>query len=214
MRSILVMNAKGGSGKSTICTNLASYFAYEEGANVCIEDHDPQGSSVDWLTVRPDDCPKITGVEAWKGKAKAPRDTDYLIMDSPAAITGKELQKVVRRAQTILIPVLPSPMDIRAAARFIQDILLIGRVTKNQVKIGVVANRVKEYTVIYQQLEKFLNRLNFSFVTRLRDTQNYVRSAERGVGIHEMPPSSVYDDLDQWEPLVKWLKSKRSLPTA
>ncbi len=211
MRTILVMNAKGGSGKSTICTNLASYFAQEE-ANVYIEDHDPQGSSTDWLTVRPDDCPTIGGILGWKGSNKAPSGTDYLILDAPAGIRGKELSKLIKRAETILIPVLPSPMDIRAAARFIQDILLVGKVGKKQVKIGVIANRVREYTQIFQQLERFLKRLDFSFVARFRDTQNYVRSAEKGIGLHEMPPSTVYEDLDQWETLIKWLKSKRSLP--
>jgi len=212
MRTILVMNAKGGSGKSTICTNLASYFAHDEEARVCIEDHDPQGSSIDWLTVRPENYPAIDGIVGWKGSSKISADLDYLILDAPAGIRGKELAKLIRRAETILIPVLPSPMDIRAAARFIQDILLVGKVSKKQVKIGVIANRVREYTQIFQQLEKFLKRLDFSFVARLRDTQNYVRSAEKGIGLHEMPPSTVYEDLDQWQTLIKWLKSKRSMP--
>ncbi|VAW73170.1 Chromosome (plasmid) partitioning protein ParA [hydrothermal vent metagenome] len=212
MRTILVMNAKGGSGKSTICTNLASYFAHNEEANVCIEDHDQQGSSTDWLTIRPDDYPTINGLLGWKGSPKSLPGMDYIILDAPAAIKGKELAKLIRRAETILIPVLPSPMDIRAAARFIQDILLVGKVSKKQVKIGVIANRVREYTQIFQQLERFLKRLDFSFVARFRDTQNYVRSAEKGIGLHEMPPSTVYEDIDQWETLIKWLKSKRSLP--
>ncbi len=212
MRSILIMNGKGGCGKSTLCTNLASYYAYEEEAKVVIEDYDPQGSSMDWLTVRPEDYTEIKGVKAWQGTSRVPRNTDYLIMDAPAGIHGKELQKLVHRAQTIIIPVLPSPMDIRAVAKFIQNILLVGKVTKKQVRIGVVANRVKEYTLIYQQLEKFLKRLDFAFVAKLRDTQNYVRTAERGIGIHEMPPSSVYDDLEQWQAITKWLKSKRSMP--
>jgi len=211
MRTILVMNGKGGSGKSTLCTNLAAYFAHNEEANVCIEDHDPQGSSVDWLTVRPEDYPEIQGTEGWKGN-KPPANLDYLLLDAPAGIKGKEMARLIKRAETILIPVLPSPMDIRAAARFIQDILLVGKVSKDQVKIGVVANRVREYTLIFQQLEKFLKRLNFSFVARLRDTQNYVRSAEKGIGLHEMPPSTVYEDLDQWQTLIKWLKSKKSMP--
>jgi len=207
------MNAKGGCGKSTLCTNLASYLAYEEEAKVVIEDYDPQGSSSDWLTVRPKDNVEIKGIKAWESTTRVPRDTDYLLMDSPAGVTGKDLQKLVRRAQTIIIPVLPSQMDIRAVVKFIQNVLLMGQVNKNKVKIGVVANRVREFTLIYQQLEKFLKSLDFAFVAKLRDTQNYVRSAERGIGIHEMPPSSVYDDLEQWQPIIKWLKSKRSLPS-
>ncbi len=212
MRTLLVMNSKGGSGKSTLCTNLAAYFTHVEQEKVVLQDFDRQGSSTDWLTVRPENSVAITGQQAWEGASRIPRDTTWVIMDSPAALQGKELQKLVRSAQTILIPVLPSPMDIRAAAKFVQDILLVGKVSSRQVKIGIVANRVREFTLIYQQLEKFLNRLNFDFVARLRDTQNYVRSAERGIGIHEMPPSTVYEDLSDWEPLTKWLKSKNSLP--
>ena len=212
MRTLLVMNSKGGSGKSTLCTNLAAYFAHAEQEKVVLQDFDRQGSSTDWLTVRPETSTVIGGQQAWEGVSRVPRDTHWVIMDSPAALQGKELQKLVRSAQTILIPVLPSPMDIRAAAKFVQDILLVGKVSSRQVKIGIVANRVREFTLIYQQLEKFLNRLNFDFVARLRATQNYVRSAERGIGIHEMPPSTVYEDLTDWEPLIKWLKSKNSLP--
>ncbi len=212
MRRILVMNAKGGSGKSTLCVNIASYFAAVEHADVYLEDYDQQGSSSDWLTIRPDHYPAITGIMSWKNGKRAPKKADYAIMDAPAGVNNKDLGKIIRRAQTILIPVLPSPMDIRAAARFIQDILLIGKISRDQVKVGVVANRVREHTLIYQQLEKFLQRLDFSFVARLKDSQNYVRSAERGIGLYEMPPSTVNEDLESWEPLIKWLKSKRSLP--
>lgn len=212
MRTILLINAKGGSGKSTLCTNLASYFASEEKASVVLEDYDPQGSSADWLAVRPDEYPKIIGNNAWEKPTQIPANTDYVIMDSPSGIRGKELQNLVEQAQTLLVPVLPSPMDIRAVAKFIQVILQHTKVAGKHVKVGVIANRVKEYTLIYQQLEKFLNRLDFSFVAKLRDTQNYVRTAERGIGIHEMPPSAVHEDLDQWAPIIKWLKSKRSMP--
>lgn len=212
MRTILVINAKGGSGKSTLCTNLASYFASEENASVLLEDHDPQGSSADWLAVRPENCPKIIGHHATESSINQPRKADYIIMDSPSGISGKELQNLVQQAETLLVPVLPSPMDIRAVARFVQTVLQLNKVAGKRVKIGVVANRVKEYTLIYQQLEKFLKRLDFAFVAKLRDTQNYVRTAERGIGIHEMPPSAVHDDLDQWDPIIKWLKSKRSMP--
>jgi chromosome partitioning protein len=121
---------------------------------------------------------------------------------------------LVRRADTILIPVLPSPIDIRAAAHFIHDLLLQGKVSRKQTKLAVIANRVRENTLVYHTLEKFLKKLKIPFVATLRDTQNYIRAAERGLGIYELAPSSVYQDLEQWEPLVKWLRSKRSLPDA
>lgn len=212
MRTIMVLNAKGGCGKSTIATNLASYLAAVENAEVVLEDFDPQGSSSEWLKARPGDRPAITGIRAWEESARAPRNTDYVIMDAPAAVYGKDLTALVRRAQTIIIPVLPSPIDIRAAAHFIHDLLLVGKISRKQTKVAVVANRVRENTLVYHTLEKFLSSLKIPFITTLRDTQNYIRAAERGVGIYEMAPSSVAHDLEQWEPLVKWLRSKRSQP--
>ena len=110
----------------------------------------------------------------------------------------------------MIIPVLPSPIDIRAAARFIQELLTVGKVSRKQTKLAVVANRSREYTVVYHTLENFLKSLKIPFIATLRDTQNYIRAAEQGISIHEMAPSSVWQDVEQWEPLIRWLNSKRS----
>ena len=50
------------------------------------------------------------------------------------------------------------------------------------------------------------------FISVLRETQNYVRAAERGLGIFELAPYAVRRDLDQWDPIIRWLNSKRSQP--
>lgn len=210
MRHILVLNAKGGCGKSTIATNLASYYAYEQEQQVALVDFDPQGSSMAWLKVRPDNYPEIHGIAAWKEAVRIPKDTEVVIMDAPARVQGKELTQLVRRVETIIVPVLPSPIDIRAAADFMKELLTTGKVSRKETKVAVVANRVRENTLIYQSLQAFLKSLKIPFVTTLRDTQNYIRAEERGVGIFEMAPSQVWWDLEQWEPLVKWLRSKRS----
>lgn len=213
MRTILVLNAKGGCGKSTLATNLASYYAWEEEKKVALADYDPQASSMEWLQVRGEEWPEIYGVAAYNGAANVPRDTEVLIMDAPARVSSKEMTALVRRAQTIVVPVLPSPIDIRAAAHFIGDLLLVGKVSRKQTKLAVIANRVRENTVVYHNLDAFLKSLKIPFITHLRDTQNYIRAAERGLGIFELAPSLVWQDLEQWEPLTKWLRSKRSLPS-
>ncbi len=212
MRTILVLNAKGGCGKSTIATNLASYYAWEEEKQVVLEDFDPQGSSSEWLQARGEEWPEIFGIRAWEEPARPPRGTEVAILDAPAAVHGKDLTALVRRAETILIPVLPSPIDMRAAAHFIRDLLLVGKVSRKQTRIAIIANRVRENTNIYHSLERFLRHLKIPVVATLRDTQNYIKAAERGIGIFEMAPSQVYTDLEQWEPLTRWLRSKRSLP--
>ncbi len=212
MRTILVLNAKGGCGKSTISTNLASYFAWEKEQKVVLADYDPQGSSLAWLEVRGEEWPEIQGIAAWKDPVRPSRDTDVVIMDAPARVHGTELTQLVRKAETILFPVLPSPIDMRAATDYMQELQSTGRVQRGEAKIGVIANRVRENTIIFNELYEFLRKLKVPYVATLRDTQNYIKAEERGVGIYEMAPSQVWQDIENWESLVKWLNSKRSMP--
>ncbi len=213
MRTIMLMNSKGGCGKTTLATNIAAWFA-DEGNKVLLADFDPQGSALDWLAARQDytGIPDIVGINAVKEEVHPAKGTEYLIMDVPSGIHGKEINTVLRQVQTLIIPVMPSPIDIRACSRFIQELLVTRQVSRHRTRIAVVANRVRENTIIYQQLEKFLNSLNIPFLTSLRESQNYIRSAEQGLGIFEMAPSSVYRDLVQWDPILEWLGSKSSLP--
>ncbi len=213
MRTIMLLNAKGGCGKSTLASNLASYFA-SQGKAVALVDYDPQVSSLEWLAARPDSAAPIDGIDGNAEGMRIPRGTEVVIYDVPAGIKGKALTAMVRRAETLLIPVLPSPIDIRAASHFIRDLLLVGKISRKQTKVAVIANRVRENTIVYHALEKFLKSLKIPFVATLRDTQNYIRAEERGLGIFELPPSLVAHDIEQWEPLLKWLRSKRSLPQA
>ena len=210
MRTIMVINAKGGCGKTTLATNLAGFYA-NKGNAVAIADFDPQGSSLDWLKARPENRAEILGIDAGDGSFRSPRNIDILILDVPAAVHGKTLTALVRRAESLVIPVLPSPIDMRAAAHFIQELLLVGKVNRDEVKLAVVANRVKENTLIFHSLEKFLKRLKIPRIATLRDTQNYIRAAERGISIFEMAPSAVQQDLEQWKSLTRWLNSKRSI---
>ena len=206
----MILNSKGGCGKSTIATNLASYYASYEGKKVTLVDFDPQGSSLDWLKVRPKILPEILGINATKDSVRFSKDTEIVIMDVPARIEGRELAGLVKRVETIIIPVLPSPIDIRAGAKFIKELLINGRVSRKETKVAVVANRVRENTLSYHALYAFLKSLKIPFITTIRDTQNYIHAEEKGVGIFEMAPSKVWQDLEQWDPLIKWLRSKRS----
>jgi len=212
MRTILVLNAKGGCGKSTIATNLASYYAFEMEQKVVLADYDPQGSSMAWLAVREDKWPKIQGVAAWKNPVAVGKDTDVLIMDAPARVHGAELTSLLSKAETVLFPVLPSPIDMRAAETYVQELKACRRVANGDVKVGVIANRVRENTIIFVELFTFIQKLQVPYVATFRDTQNYIKAEARGVGIYEMAPSQVEQDIADWEPLVKWLGSKRSRP--
>jgi len=212
MRSIMVLNAKGGSGKSTIATNLASHYA-NEGHRVMLVDFDPQHSSLDWLEARPAGHPGIIGHDASDGSFRTPRNADYIIYDTPAGLRGKALSNMLRRAQSVIVPILPSPIDMRAATPFIREILDNGRVSRKETRVALIANRCRENTNVYHQLEDYLTRVRKApFISVLRETQNYNRAAEQGLGIFELAPYLVNRDLELWQPVLDWLKSRRSQP--
>jgi chromosome partitioning protein len=199
---------------STLATNIASYFA-DEGYWVALADYDPQRSSIDWLDRRPSNRPEIVAVEAYKdGLKHAPRNLDFLIIDAPARSHGKELTYLVRHAETIVVPVLPSTIDMQASDRFIQELKAVGKVERKEAKIGVVANRVREYTLIFEELDEHLSSAKVPYLAALREAQNYIRAYTRGLGIFELPEYLAWPDWEQWEPLTKWLRSKRSQQVA
>lgn len=214
MRSIMVLNAKGGCGKSTIATSLAAYFASQyEDAHVTLADYDPQRSATDWLALRPAERPPVHGLQAFKdGLTHLERSTDFLIMDAPARVHGGDITQLLRHAETVIVPVLPSPVDINAVARYIEELSDSSEVKNKRVKIGVVANRVKENTKIFEFTSDFLDRIQVPFITHFREAMNYSRAFGRGLGIHELPPYLAWPDWEQWEPLIKWLESRRSRP--
>ncbi len=212
MRHIMVLNAKGGCGKSTLATNIASYFA-NEGYGVALADYDPQQSGLDWIERRPDNRPEIVGLAGYKdGLKRVPRSVDFVIIDAPARSHGAELQNLVKHAETIIVPVLPSTIDMQAATRFIAELKAVGKVERKQAKIGVVANRVREYTLIFEELDEYLTSAKVPYIAALREAQNYVRAYTRGLGIFELPEYLAWPDWEQWEPLTKWLRSVRSQP--
>ena len=217
MRTILVLNPKGGSGKSTIATNVACYFAMQ-GKNVTLADCDPQGSSQDWLAVRPENRDKINCAALEKDRLEIPQKTEVLVMDTPAGVTDKRLSKFLSQAQTMVMPVIASPIDMRAAERFLDELFSLKGTVNNKIKIATVANRVREDTLIAAKLEHYLTHIKLPngkklpFMTMLRSSQNYVRAAEQGLGVFELAPSKTYYDREQWEPLLRWLNSNKSLP--
>jgi len=218
MQKIVLLNPKGGSGKTTIAINLASYFAVS-GLRPTLMDLDAQGSSTRWLSKRAKGQAPIHGIAGFERNSRVtrsfatrlPLDTERLIMDTPAAIEAQRLPEITRNATAVLVPILPSDIDIHAATKCISDLLLIAKIPRDSQRIGVIANRVKKNTVIYKSLMKFLETLNIPVIATLRDSQTYIKAAESGVGIFEMKPYMVREDLDQWQTLVGWLGQRKGL---
>ena len=207
----LVINPKGGSGKTTIATNLASYFAANAVATA-VMDYDPQGSTMNWLRVRPASARKIHGANAAPQKTglrtlgmHIPAGTQQVIIDAPAGASGLGLQEMLARAHCILIPVAPSAIDIHATANFIRDLLLTGKIRANNIRLGVVANRVRKSNPVYQPLERFLNALNLPLLARISDSEVFVTAAETGLGIFEMDFAVSATERGQFLPIAEWV---------
>ena len=222
MKKIVVLNPKGGSGKTTLATNLAAYYAVG-GQRVVLMDFDPQGSSARWVQARPGDCAPVELIKAFERNARVTRswqlhaapDADFVIVDTPAGTNRDTLETLARDAHAVVIPVLPSEIDIHAASRCIGDLLLCAKIKPRDGRIGVVANRVKKNTRVYRALLRFLRTLEIPFVASLRDAQAYVQAAGAGQGICELPRHRVRPDMASWEPLLTWLEhTDRTRPTS
>lgn len=212
LNKIVILNPKGGCGKSTLVTNLAALYA-RRGQAPAVMDFDPQGSTMAWLKRRPADLPTIHGIAAFKKSMQAtrswqlrvPGETRIVLVDSPAGVSHDDLRELTRDATTILVPVLPSRIDIDAASRCIADLLLVAKVDRSERKLAVVANRTRKNTKSLARLMRFLDSLGIPIIAVLRDSQNFVHAAEQGVGLHDMMPSRVKHDVEQLERVSLWV---------
>lgn len=200
-KHILVINTKGGVGKSTLSSNLASYFSFKGRTALC--DFDRQMSGVRWLERRDASRRRIDSITGWEYRGTD--DYDFIVMDPPAAVARKDLVSLMARSDVVLIPVLPSPIDIYAAADFVRDLIVYGKIRTTQKPLAVVANRVRTNTVIYDKLKRFLQSLKLPFIASLRDSQNYIHASTNGIGIFEMEPMVVARDIEQWQPMLSWI---------
>jgi len=217
LHKIVVLNPKGGSGKTTLATNLASYFA-RQGPPPTLVDCDPHGYSMRWLNNRPPDRPKVYGVAAYEHCTPAAKGSELyawpesrqMIVDLPAALPDDQLYYQTYDANSILIPIAPSEIDIYSAARFIADLLLVAQFDRRNRNLAIVANRVRQQTISYRMLMRFLTSLEIPIIAELRDSQNFVHAAARGIGICEMPAYAVRKDVEQMNRIFDWLNDWRT----
>ena len=203
MPVIVVANPKGGVGKSTLATNIAGCLA-AQGHAVMLGDVDRQQSSRIWLGLRPASAPAIkTWDVAHDSVVRPPKGVTHVVLDTPAGLHGKRLDEVMKLADKVLVPLQPSIFDIHATHDFIRQLLAHKRGSK--VSISVVGMRTKEGTISADQLRHFLATLDVPVLGLLRDTQNYIHLAARGLSLWDVAPSRVERDIEQWQPIVKWL---------
>jgi len=216
LQRITIINVKGGCGKTTVATNLASAYANLD-MKTTLLDFDPQGSSMFWLKSRPSEAAKLHGVAAYPERnsivtrsyqLRLPQDTERAIIDTPAGLTGLGLIDQIRDTDTIVIPVLPSSIDIRATADFIRDLFLIAKVRPRRTRVCIICNRVKPNTLSFRALERFLQALDIPVIAQLRETQNYVTASDSGLGVHELKSRTNQQEIDSWHQVVNWLENR------
>ncbi len=204
MPVVVIANPKGGVGKSTLSTNVAGFFA-SRGHAVMLGDADRQQSSQLWLCLRP---PAARPVQTWELSsdliARPPRDVSHVVLDTPAGLHGWRFKDVLKLADKVLVPLQPSIFDIYATRAFLDELAESKR--GQAVDVGIVGMRVDERTIAADKLHEFVNGLGLPVLTFLRDTQNYVHLAARGLTLFDIAPGRVEKDLQQWAPLTEWLE--------
>jgi chromosome partitioning protein len=202
MKTILVANPKGGSGKTTLTVNIAGYLA-NRGQRVALLDLDRQQSATRWLVLRPDNLPPIRILESKKDEAQR---SDWLVIDSPAALHGKNLAHAIKLASKIIVPVAPSLFDLQASRDFLQTLAEEKKVRNSKCHIGIVGMRMEMRTKAAWALEHFLASLDLPILGYLRETQVYVNAAFEGKSLFDLPPYLAERELEQWAFLQEWLE--------
>lgn len=208
MRTFMVANPKGGSGKSTVAVHLASWFTrYDE--IVYLGDLDRQQSSRQWLQLRPPTASPIRHWDLPEGEElpPPPRDASIVILDTPAGLHGKPLKKMLSEVDRIVVPVSPSRFDMLASREFFEELAEIKAVRKEKVGVAIVGMRIDVRTHASQQLIEFLQQFDLPLVTCIRSAQRYVQAADTGITLFDSRVTPV-KELEQWKPLLDWLSRR------
>ena len=204
MLSVLVGNIKGGCGKTTIATHLASSFAVT-GLKTTIADCDRQRSSLNWLKRRDDAAPAIVGLDWSKDFGSPPKGIDRLVIDAPAAMHHKDVEQLIAIADVVVVPVLPGAFDQDATAHFLKKLSEVKAVRKNKRVVAIVGNRLRLGAKATEQLDVFFASLGFPVVARLRDSQIYPSVAAIGSSVLEARDRRARDYAHEWTPLLDLL---------
>ncbi|MEO7073001.1 MAG: ParA family protein [Rhodanobacter sp.] len=210
MLTTLVASSKGGCGKSTLVTQLASHWA-QAGQRTAIVDADRQGSSFRWAALRPDNVPGVLAQEGGRRSlGRLPADTQQLLIDTPAGATVRDLEPYLELADVVLVPVLPSSFDLHATLAFLAELQSVTRIKRGKLPVALVGNRLKPWTHASQDaVAELADAAPFPLVAHLRDSQAYVLLAALGKGIFDYQSQQVVNHQQDWRPLLRWIRRQQ-----
>lgn len=216
MRTTVVLNAKGGSGKTTLVTNLAGYFA-SQGKAVVLQDYDPQASSMEWLAERSFQVNQIHGQEQYRAGSqyltrawqfRLPTHTEHVLVDTPANFNLQKHSSMIRKADKIIVPVSPSAIEVRSTLLFLKDLQFFFKMNACKADFGVVANKVDTNSQSFRLMQQKFRAEGIEFITTLSQHENYYVAAESGVSIFEVNHPMLAKDKLEWAPLISWIEDK------
>ena len=222
LHRIVVLNPKGGCGKTTLSTNLASALALR-GSPPTLLDCDPQGYVTSWIDRRPAQLPEVYGIRCCDEQSgevprslnvRIPDESHSVIVDMPAAIPRSRLYEYTHLGDTLLIPIQPSEIEVHSATRFIAELLLDAQLDRRAGSLAIVANRVRARTRSYERLMRFLTSLRIPLIATFRDSQNFVYAAANGIGVCELPSYRARQDVPQIERVMSWIDKRRTIATS
>ncbi len=210
MKTVLVASSKGGVGKTTIATHLAAQSAVA-GQRTVLVDADPQGSSTRWAQRRAGMRTAVLPVDGTRRNwlRLIPDGTQRVVIDGAAGQMGGDLESYLDQASAVIVPVLPSALDIEATVPFLNTLAKHPRVRKGQLPVALIANKLKPWTNASQQALDVLNSWSIPVVAQLRDSQAYVMLTGLGRSLFDYNSQQVREHQQDWQPLLKWLNKTR-----
>ncbi len=209
MDTILIVNPKGGSGKTTLVTNLAGYLA-RQGEMVNLIDTDKQKSSIAWLKHRSPHLPTIFSTHT-HNFANFSVKPSWSIIDTPAGLNEEILKKLLKKVDLVIVPIQPSFFDFQATQSFLEILNTKKPIRKGQTSVALVGMRVHPRTITAQQLEDFLKRQGFPIFTYIHDAQIYLQMASKGFTLFDLSPAKAKTHIEQWQPITEWIQNAHKI---
>ena len=182
---IAILNSKGGSGKTTLTTNLGGCL-HKRGHSVLIVDSDPQGSARDWHEAHPEgiDLPAVVGIDRptlHKDIPKIAGTFDYILIDGAAKLE-EMTASAVKAADFVLIPVKHSGFDLWAAETLVESIKTRQTLTDGKPEAAFMISCQTQGSKLAREIGNALAEFGLP-VLKARTTQRVAYEEAGGAGL-------------------------------